>query len=78
MKIRKFIKTFEEMTPEDQSSVREALIEKGRSAPCCSSEAEMGQLKEMMAKMEASENMASMCQDMMRMCQEKMASKSCT
>jgi len=76
MKTEQFIKAFEEMSPEDQAAVRAAVSETGKSASCCS-QTEMGHMKAMMAKMEASENMASMCQEMMRMCQEKMASKSC-
>ena len=78
MKTQKFTKAFEKMSSGDQAAVRSAIFETEKSATCCCSEAEMGQLKGMMAKMEASENMASMCHEMMRMCQEKMASKSCT
>ena len=77
MKKEEFIKAFGKMSSEDQAAIRTALMETAKSASSCCSDAEMGHMKEMMAKMEASENMASMCQEMMRMCQEKMASKSC-
>ena len=73
MKKDEFLKAFEELSTEDRTAVLAALLEKQEPEACCS-EAEMGDLKGMMARMKASKNMASMCQEMMRMCQEKMAS----
>ena len=80
MKAEDFLRAFAEMSADDQQAVRSRILSSGSEESCCS-----GAMKEhvtgMMKKMEASEDPMAMCQEMMRMCMEKMttsASSGCS
>ena len=80
MNVVDFVKTFAQLSADDQQAVRSQILSTGSEPGCCS-----GAMKEhlsgMMQKMEASEDPMAMCQEMMRMCMEKMttsASSGCS
>ncbi len=75
MKTKDFTKAFQEMSPEDQATIRAELLSHGTEKGCCS-EPEKDQLAQMMSKMQKSRNPRGMCMEMMRMCHEKMSSGS--
>lgn len=70
-----FVTAFEALSPEDRQAVLAEVIAKGtpkEATECCGSGPMKDHLSEMMEKMESSENPMAMCQEMMRMCSEKM------
>ena len=75
MKTKDFTKAFQEMSPEDQATIRAELLSNGTEKGCCSGP-EMEQLGQIMGKMQKSRNPMAMCMEMMRMCHEKMSSGS--
>ncbi len=79
MNREEFIAAFEKLSPEDRQAVLAGIIAKGSSEEssesCCSGEMKE-HMTEMFAKMESSGNPMAMCQEMMRMCCEKMKAHS--
>lgn len=75
MKKEDFIKAFSELSPADQAAVRDEILvtakETEEAAACCTGPMK-AHLTDMMEKMAASENPMAMCNEMMRMCQDKM------
>ncbi len=77
MKKEEFLKAFEEMSAEDQESIRAEIVAKGASREECCSGPMKEHLTEMMKKMKASEDPMAMCSEMMRMCCDMMGENSC-
>ncbi len=75
MNTKDLVKAFQGMSPEDQATIRAALLSNGAERGCCS-EPEKDQLAQMMSKMQKSRNPMAMCMEMMRMCHGKMSSGS--
>ena len=71
MKAEDFVTIFAQLSADDQQAVRSQILSTGSEPGCCS-----GAMKEhlfgMMQKMEASEDPMALCQEMVRMCKEKM------
>lgn len=72
MNTKDFIETFRGMSPEDQATIRDALMSNGTKSGCCT-KPERKQLVQMMSKMLESENPMAMCKEMMRMCHDNMS-----
>ena len=75
-----FVRTFAQLSADDQQAVRSQILGSGSEPGCCSG-AMQEHLSGMMQKMEASEDPMAMCQEMLRMCMERMttsASSGCS
>lgn len=78
MNREEFVAAFQNLSAEDRQAVLAEIIAKGSSEEtrqCCSSGQMKDHMSEMMQKIESSENPMAMCQEMMRMCSEKMKAK---
>jgi len=72
MKKEDFLKAFAEMSAEDRQVIL-AQLTKAKDSPCCPGPSKQHMMEMMKALMEkGQENPMAMCQEMMRMCQQKM------